>query len=345
MQQKRKMLIGIIISALFLVLIFYNVNFKELILTLKEFNFDKLLFIVGIYASSLVARTLRWKFLLLSDKKFPLYQLGSTWVIGNLMNAFMPARAGDIWRAYEIGSNTKESKMKIFGSVMLERILDGISICTILYFCVTSYSNQDWLRNIANLSMLLFGGSLAVFYIIVKFNKIDILCNFLCNLTTKCPTRIQNILVGLITKLCSQFKLFVSGFSVFNSIYYSTLSIFTSFLVWILEIAITYFVITSFGIICPISAAMFVICFIALGSMIPSSSIFVGPYQYAYILALGIYSIQKSESLAIALIHQSILMASLIIFSLIFITINFICSLNQNQNSSAKKEENSQPIA
>lgn len=341
MQQKRKMIIGIGISALFLVLILYNVSFKELVQTFKEFSAEKLTIIIGIYALSLLARTFRWKFLLLSDSKFSLYQLGSTWVIGNLMNAFMPARAGDIWRAYEIGSNSKESKMKIFGSVMLERILDGISICTILYFCVVSYSNQHWLRNIANLSMLLFGGSLAVFFVIVKFNKIDVLCDYFSKLVAKFPQKIHLFLTNIIEKLCGQFKLFVSGFNVFNSWLYLGLSVFSSFVIWSLEIAITYFVITSFGIKCPISAAMFVICFIALGSMIPSSSIFVGPYQYAYILALGIYSIQKSESLAIALIHQSILMGALIVFSLIFAGINFIKIVNSNRTLALKNAENS----
>jgi uncharacterized membrane protein YbhN (UPF0104 family) len=47
--------------------------------------------------------------------------------------------------------------------------------------------------------------------------------------------------------------------------------------------------------------------------MIPSTSVFLGPYQYAYILALGIFHIDKSTALAVSTVHQAILMLMLTI--------------------------------
>ena len=47
--------------------------------------------------------------------------------------------------------------------------------------------------------------------------------------------------------------------------------------------------------------------------MIPSTSVFLGPYQYAYILALGIYNIPKSTALAVSTVHQAVLMVILTI--------------------------------
>ncbi len=328
MWKNKKTIIGFVVSALFLVLIFYNVDLKELVYTFKQFDTKSVVTIVSIYAISMLIRAFRWANLLECNKKYNFFKLIYTWVIGNLMNAFLPARAGDILRAYEIGANSQESKMKIFGSVMLERILDGVSICTILYLCVLMYANLPWLKNMATFSMLIFGGCLLGFYLIVKLNKVDDVCSIINNTSHK----VSNKIVNIIEKIGKQFKLFINGFEVLKSNYYSFMAIFLSFIIWLLECAMTYYVILAFGINCPISASLFVICFVALGTMIPSSSIFVGPYQYAFILALGLYHIDKSEALAIALVHQSILMGALLLFSLILFILNYLWNGNKNRN-------------
>lgn len=338
MHNKRKTILGLVVSALFLVLIFYNVDFKELIATFMQFESKNLWGLVTVFAFSLLIRAFRWKYLLCSDKRFSIYRLTSAWVIGNLMNAFLPARAGDIWRAYEIGTSSNESKMKIFGSVMLERILDGVCICVILYFCILSYANLVWIRRTADISMLLFGGSLVAVYLIVKFNKIGKICDMLVSFAESLPLKIRAFSVLWVKKLCHQMILFVSGFEVLKSSYFALQGVVLSFAIWILEFLITFWVIKSFGIHCPISAAMFVVCFVALGSMIPSSSIFVGPYQYAYILALGVYFVPKSEALAVAVVQQAILMGSLLVFSGIFALINLF--LRMKRELPTDKEKN-----
>lgn len=329
MHNKRKTILGLVVSALFLVLIFYNVDFKELVSTFKQFEPKSLWGLVSVFAFSLLIRAFRWKYLLCSDKRFSIYRLTSAWVIGNLMNAFLPARAGDIWRAYEIGTNSNESKMKIFGSVMLERILDGVCICVILYFCILSYANLVWIRRTADIAMLLFGGSLVVVYLIVRFNKIGKICDLLVSFSERLPLKVRKSAVHFVKKLCHQMILFVSGFEVLKSSYYAVQGVILSFAIWILEFLITFWVIKAFGIHCPISAAMFVICFVALGSMIPSSSIYVGPYQYAYILALGVYFVPKSEALAVAVVQQAILMGALLAFSGIFVLINLFLGMKR----------------
>ena len=58
-----------------------------------------------------------------------------------------------------------------------------------------------------------------------------------------------------------------------------------------------------------------------MSTIIPSSSIFVGPYQYAYILALGIYHIDKSRALGIAFVHQIIIMLTITVISVIYFTL------------------------
>ncbi len=343
MRNNRKAVIGFIISALFLVLIFYNVDIKSILDTFKQFNTRNLLMIVGMYGFSLFVRGYRWQLLLQSDKRFSLYRLCSTWIIGSLMNAFMPARAGDIWRSYSLGATTNESKMRLFGSVMLERIFDGVSICCILYFCIMSYANLPWIRRFTDISAWLFCGSFLIFYLIVRYEKITNICNFLINLVTRAPEKIQKQLKSFITKICHQVQLFVSGFDSLKSTYYVVQVSLMSFVIWGLECLVTYWVLISFGIQCPISATAFVVCFVALGTMIPSSSVFVGPYQLAFILALGIYFIPKSEALAVAVVQQSILMGTLLLFAIICSVINFVLKIIDSRQAAQFETEDNLP--
>ncbi len=338
MKKKRKTIAGIVVSLIFLGLIFYKIDVSQLVATFKQFDFMYLPAIVALFLFSLLCRTYRWMYLLKADPKFSLYKLGSTWVVGNLMNAFLPARAGDIWRSYEIGSSVKDSKMRIFGSVMLERIMDGVSICVMLYACIMMYANLSWIRSFADISMLLFGGSLITCFLIVRFNKISSICDFLIKIASKSPLKVRDGLVNFSSKICHHMTSFINGFEVLKSNYYAAQSMIMSFATWFLECLLTYYVITAFGIPCPFSASLFVICFVALSSMIPSSSIFIGPYQYAYILALGIYFIPKSQALAVAFGQQTIIMLSLVVFSAIFCAINFALDL-KNKSRSIESEE------
>ena len=283
-----------------------------------------MLLIFVLYGISLIVRTLRWFILLKCESRYNFYNLFYTWVIGNLMNAFLPARAGDVWRACSIGANSQESKVKLFGSVILERIFDGVSICILLYICIIRYADISWLKHLANLSMLMFGGILLGVYLIIRFNKLEETCVFFEGLSSKTILNFKGIINDFLRHLRRLFNLFVSGFESLKSCKYTIAAIFFSFSVWGVECLITYIVINSFNINCPISAALLVICFVAFGTMIPSSSIFIGPYQYAFILALSLYSIDKAEALAMSIINQSILISALLIFSLVLVVFNCV---------------------
>ena len=75
--------------------------------------------------------------------------------------------------------------------------------------------------------------------------------------------------------------------------------------------------------------------------MLPSTSVFLGPYQYAYIIALSIYGIDKSTTLAISTVHQTILMLLLTFVGLYYL-IKFNFSLKQIKEIKRKEESSEQ---
>ena len=314
----KKKILALLVTILFLGFLFYKIDLNRLIETFKLFNPKHIWTIVICYVLTLYLRGFRWKALLLDSSKYTAFNLAQVFTIGNMMNVFLPARAGDIYRAYYLGTVKKEKKMKMFGSVILERTFDGICVFLLLLCGVLFYFKQPWIIKMTYLTGALFLGTLTTFYLIFKFNKVNIVCNQLKLLTTKFPKKISQFLSKIIDNLCKHAESFIEGLEALDYPICLTKAFIISVIVWILEAFIAYMVINSFVVELGIGAALFVMSFISFSSMLPSTSIFLGPYQVAYVLALGIYDIDKSTTLAISTVHQMLLMIILTILGLYF---------------------------
>lgn len=309
----KKKIFALLITLTFLGLIFYKIDWHKLVQTFKLFDLKNLFLIVPLYVLTLYLRGVRWKSLLLGDSKYSSYHLGTVFTVGSMLNIFLPARAGDIYRAYYLGETKQERKMKLFGNIILERTLDGICVFLILLWAVLEYSKQQWMMNLAYTIGAIFLGSFVIFYLIFKFNKIDFICDKLTQFCSKLPGFLSKFLNKLVESAREHINSFMEGFHVMDSLKYSAESISMSLIVWLIECFVAFLIINSFHINLGFSAALFVISLISFSTMIPSTSVFLGPYQYAYILALGIYNIDKSTALAISTVHQTILMLILTI--------------------------------
>ena len=95
-------------------------------------------------------------------------------------------------------------------------------------------------------------------------------------------------------------------------------------MIWGLECLNYYFMILGFHCQVDWSVVLFIISFIALACMIPSTSIFVGPYQLAVIAAFAIYNIPKETALAISIVEQAVVTIVTSIVATIFLVKNNI---------------------
>lgn len=337
----KKKIFALLITIVFLVVIFYKMDWSNLIHTFKKFDFKNLWQILIFYVLTLYLRGIRWKSLLLRNPKYSSYNLGAVFTVGSMLNIFLPARAGDVYRAYYLGESKQEKKMKLFGNIILERTLDGICVFLILLCAIFLYFKQQWILNLAYMIGALFVGSFLMFYLIFKFDKVDFICQKLVQFCSRLPQFLSNTLIIIIDRVNVHVRSFMEGFEVLDSLRYSIQSFAMSIIIWLIECYVAYLIINSFHLNLGFSAALFVISLVSFSTMIPSTSVFLGPYQCAYILALGIYGVDKSTTLAISTIHQGILM---IILSVIggFYLLKFNFSLRNMENMEKDEENNIQ---
>ncbi len=316
-----KKIAGLCITLLFLGLIFYKIDMANVISVLKLFHVSHLPYIVLFYLAALGLRGVRWKLFLGNGAKYSWLHLAEISTVGTMLNIFIPARAGDLFRAYYIGKVKGEKKLKVFGSVILERLFDGTAIFLILLFAVKRFFSSSEVINVTTtLAGCLFLGSLATAFLIFRsFDAVNKIFDFFENKLFNKNRKPENFFYKLKQHTLS----FSEGFSILKDNKTLVLSFLYSLAIWLLECIVVYFIINSFEIAFSLSAALFVLTLTTFSTMLPSTSIFLGPFQGAYILALSIYGADKEMALAISVVHNLILMT-------IVSVIGLICLLKYN---------------
>ena len=314
----------ILITAVFLYLVFVNIDFNKLLITIKNIDIPYLLILPISIIISLWFRGLCFKFLISKSVNIPLKISAPLCITGAALNIFLPARAGDIFRAIYTGNKFKIDKIKILGTVMLERVFDGIVILSLLLFGIFIYNRNPLAQKLSLLSALIFFGAFLFAFIAVKYNKINSICSFIEQKSSFLPEKIKHPFYSFLhftNKTCNSF---IDGFEVLKYPKTLFLSLLFFFAVWLFECLNFYIVIQGFHCAVNWSVTLFIISFIALACMIPSTSIFIGPYQYAVIAAFNIYHLPKETAIAVSIVEQTGVMITTAIIALIFFLKNNI---------------------
>lgn len=170
-----------------------------------------------------------------------------------------------------------------------------------LLLAILLYSKAQWILTLTYSIGAVFILSTLLVYIIFKYNKSREISKLIC-------TKIHSEKIcKAIKKLTTYLNIFIRGFSAFKKPAYMFFILILSFIAWGLEATVACIIINSFNLNLPLTAGLFVMTLTAFSTMIPSTSVLVGPYQAAYILALGLFEINKSQALAISAVHQIIL--------------------------------------
>lgn len=299
--------LGLLISFIALFWLSTQFNFSELLKTFKTINLHVLLIIPFLIALSFCLRAERWRILVLHSPPVRYWPSFSALMIGYLLNNLLPARAGDIARAIELGKTEKISRTKVFATLLTERAVDLLATLILLAFVMLSYPKLPlWLKEsgiVVSIISITACSVLALFHtkgrkwiplMIKKFG------HYLpANLDHKISVMLISALEGVET--------------IFNKRRATSFLLLTA-LIWMAEVFIVYLVAASINFPLAIGNALFVLLILAIGLMIPSSPGFVGTYEFFGISALGLIGAQGDHALSfIVLLHVVSLIGSTIL--------------------------------
>ena len=193
------------------------------------------------------------------------------------------------------------------------------------------YNKNQLAQNLCVIASVVFFGALLFAIFAMKYNKTDAICNFIEEKTLFLPEPIKKVFHKLLRFISNTCNSFVSGFEILQYPKKLLTVTLASVTIWSFECLNYFLIIQGFGCEVEWSVVLFIIGFIALACMIPSTSIFVGPYQFAVIAAFAIYDIPKETALAISLVEQAIILITTSIVATLFLIKNNISYKELNE--------------
>ena len=132
MLRSRRFWIGFAVSLLFLGFFLVRTDFGEIRTAFREANYLIAFASLPVYFAGVFVRTLRWQYLLRPVRPVSVWRLFPVVIIGLMANNLIPARAGELVRAYILGERERVSKAAALGTIAVDRLFDGLTLIPLL---------------------------------------------------------------------------------------------------------------------------------------------------------------------------------------------------------------------
>ncbi len=132
MLRSRRVWLGFAISLVFLALFFVRTDFGEIRDAFEHANYAIALASLVVYFAGIWVRTVRWQYLLRPVAKVSTPRLFPVVIIGLMANNLVPARMGELVRAYILGEREQVSKAASLGTIAVDRVFDGLTLIPML---------------------------------------------------------------------------------------------------------------------------------------------------------------------------------------------------------------------
>jgi hypothetical protein len=220
-----------------------------------------------------------------------------------LVNCVVPAKLGDLYRAYLLRLNSPVSATKTLGTVFMERILDLIAIAA-LGLMAGYWHFRDSLTNLPGSVQFIFAFGVVV--IVALILALVVMRNFGRRVITLLP---------LPHRVVEFYDRFEEG--VFSSVGLRGLPILglMTGLIWLTEAMRLYFVTRALGSDLGVSGAMFVALIGSLLTAIPFTPAGLGLVEVGMASVLTtVFKVAQTQSAAIVLVDRAISVFSIVLF-------------------------------
>ncbi len=313
---KKKLLIifGILFSIVLLVIVFSKLDWQTFFTAIKTINITKVLLAGLVVMIVIVLRSLRWNLVAC----MPLSEFKHFWQaanIGYLGNIIYPARAGEVLKIVAINHFTPLTLGRSVSSAVLDRILDMIVIGIFTMLVLWIHGNRID-PNVGKSIVVIF--ILAIIGLAMLIAFADYLYNKIQGLSVK----------GKWQKFQELILHGIEGVQTFRHTNNLIIVLLITFSIFLLDYFWMWQIISAFGWNLPFEAGLTVGVFLLLSISLPSAPGYVGVYQIACVLALGLYNIDQSLAVAYSIVLQ---LVSFTVMGIQGGLVTIYCSFNLSQ--------------
>ena len=305
-----KSITGLIISVLGLYWAFKKFNFSNFLIIVKDINLFWILSASLILIFSVFIRGIRWKYLFKDRNMLGTSYLIKASFIGYFGNNIFPLRLGEILRCIVVSKKFKLSKSYVFGTILMERLIDFLTLIflSIILYIFSPIQSELYIYTLYFVALTFIACISAI--LIMKFvNKLETNNKFI--------RLVKSTFEGLLS-INTDKKLLI---------------ILTSLLIWGLYWIEIFFIQLAFNFSSlDIISALFILVIVSIIMAIPSAPGMIGTYHAAIIFVMGsVFSLTNDQAGSFALVKHAVMY-------LPYTIIGFLCLMGiQNYSQLIRK--------
>jgi uncharacterized protein (TIRG00374 family) len=260
---------------------------------------------------SIFVRAQRWQLLLRPVGHVALVPLFSATAIGFLCNMVLPLRVGEVVRPVLLARRTRHPLSTVFASVLLERLLDMLTILAFLGVVITAVPVSDTIRRSGLVFVGLAGIGIALVLALQRRHPaaLALVAGVLRRLPASVRERAEPALHGFIDGLQS----IAGGSGLLRIVAYSVF-------LWLVIASVFGIGIIACDLAVPPTIGSLTLVAVVAGAVsAPSAPGFIGTFQAGCVLALAMFGVSRADAIPFAFVIWAVQWLTQIILGLVFV--------------------------
>ena len=303
----RKIIVSFFLSFILLYYVFSKIPINAIVQNIAEINAYYFILAVIFFYAAFPLRAIRWKIMLKNSKIKTNYK-GLTEIIflSWFANSIIPAKLGDVYRAYALKKRDKTKISPILGTIFAERALDIVFLLLLLGITGTIFLGDKFIESINIIYIGLLGLFFFTIAIIIIKQKKDHIIHIM-------PTKIKPYMNDFLKSIERTLNLKTA-----HKI------IFLTTILWLFESVCLYFVILSLNLAIPLMTAITIAIAGIILTAIPFTPAGLGAVEVGLFGLFVMVGVTEPISISIVFFYRLITYWSLVIFGAIDYSINLL---------------------
>jgi glycosyltransferase 2 family protein len=292
--------LGFAVSAVLIWWTLKDVDLRETWGVVREGNLLLLLAAISVATAGFAIRAIRWRILLQQVKPdTPFRSRFAATTIGFMANNLLPARVGEFVRAFAFGRLEKVSFTGVFGSLVIERVLDGVVLASFFVLPMMFGGFPGGALASGTMGANILRGMIVV--LLAMFAFIGVLIAWPRRAIALAERMLRPFPHGLARRLIDAMEGFVDGLQLVRQPGAFLLAVLWSFGFWAWHGLSFYLAMLAFGIDTGFLSAIFTEATVGFGVALPAAPGFFGTFHKAAQWALtDVYGVDAARSTAFA---------------------------------------------
>lgn len=226
------------------------------------------------------------------------------------MNNILPGRLGEIARVYLVGKKEDISKSAALGTIVVERLFDGLGLLFLMLLFSFWLPLGDFLSNLLKVMTLLFVGLLLFFVLLVALPSLAqrVIAVLLGSFPSKWRTGADGIVIR-----------FIEGLKILHDPKRMMIIFAYSLLLWSIEAVVGYIVGISFQLKLSLPVYFMATAAANLATSLPTTQAGIGPYEFFSKQTLVLFGADSSIAVAYAILLHAILILPLVFLGFVYL--------------------------